>query len=341
MHIITRIEKIFEKVDKLSKKRPMNLARKKFVGLFVLGLIKSRSIHFSEIASQMPNQTKSSSNHRRIQDFFANYSLDYLQLSTILYQFLPQGKYLYLSIDRSNWQFGRKDINFLVVTAYCKGVGIPLWFELLPKQKRGNSTETDRMHVLKPIITLFAKHREIVLTGDREFIGERWIGFLLKNQVKFYMRLRNNIYIAHQGEQKKASQWLGEASHCFLDNICLYGYFLSVGIQKDLKNDDPITILTNTFARQAVKQYKKRWAIEVFFQSIKKRGFRLEDTHLKDDERLRKLLAMVSLAFALCLKIGIWVDENRQQIKVKNHGYKANSFFRYGVDKIRDALEPV
>ncbi|MBX2843699.1 MAG: hypothetical protein KTR26_18155 [Flammeovirgaceae bacterium] len=66
MHILTRIEKIFEKLDNLSNNRPMHLSRKKFVSLFVMGLIRSRSVQFPEIASQMPNQTKMEYNHIRI-----------------------------------------------------------------------------------------------------------------------------------------------------------------------------------------------------------------------------------------------------------------------------------
>lgn len=46
----------------------------------------------------------------------------------------------------------------------------------------------------------------------------------------------------------------------------------------------------------------------------------------------------MSIAFAMCVGMGIYQDERVKKIKVKKHGYKANSFFRYGMDTIREML---
>ena len=338
MDLITRITEIFKKADEISDKKAMNLARKKFIALFIIGLIDCRDVCFKEIAASMPNRTSTDSNLRRIQDFFANYRLDYGQIALVLSLFLPKGPHIYLSMDRTNWRFGEKEINFLVVTAYCRGTGIPIWFEPLPEQDKGNSSEHDRMRVLKPLIDCFAASHRIVLTADREFIGEGWIGYLLNKRVRFFIRLRNNIHLDCKGERKNAREWLGSRQVCFLDGVSIYGTSLSVGIKKDKKGEDPITVLTNHFALTAVCTYQRRWSIETFFQGIKDRGFRLENTHLKDDGRLRKLFAMVSLTFVVCLWAGIWLDRNLKKIRVKNHGYKENSYFRHGLDKIREMV---
>jgi hypothetical protein len=44
--------------------------------------------------------------------------------------------------------------------------------------------------------------------------------------------------------------------------------------------------------------------------------------------KVMELLAFVSIAVALCVKIGEYYHEKVQKIKTKKHGYKANSFFR-------------
>jgi hypothetical protein len=51
-----------------------------------------------------------------------------------------------------------------------------------------------------------------------------------------------------------------------------------------------------------------------------------------------KLLALCALAFTICWRIGVWFDEQLKKIKLKTHAYKANSFFRKGLNLIRDAL---
>ncbi len=58
----------------------------------------------------------------------------------------------------------------------------------------------------------------------------------------------------------------------------------------------------------------------------------MEDTHLDETDRLRKLFALVAIAFAVCLHIGRWSDRaaNRQHIKpieIKNHGYLSPFLF--------------
>lgn len=116
--------------------KPINLARKKFMALFVEGLIKGRSVQFIGIANHMSTPAQTASNVRRIQDFIANYALDYHQIALLLCCFLPTKGEIVLAIDRTNWKFGQCDINFLVISAYCQGAAIPLWFELL-EDKQG------------------------------------------------------------------------------------------------------------------------------------------------------------------------------------------------------------
>ena len=78
-----------------------NLARKKFIGLFILGLIKSRNVQFCEIAHHLNNEAKLSSNETRIQDFFREVDIDYFYVALLLLQFLPAKKNLRLCIDRT------------------------------------------------------------------------------------------------------------------------------------------------------------------------------------------------------------------------------------------------
>ena len=78
--------------------------------------------------------------------------------------------------------------------------------------------------------------------------------------------------------------------------------------------------------------------IEAFFQNLKRRGFDLESTHLRSLEKLSKLVGLVSLAYAFCVNVGLYYHEKVQPIKTKNHGYKANSFARYGLNQLRALL---
>jgi hypothetical protein len=43
--------------------------------------------------------------------------------------------------------------------------------------------------------------------------------------------------------------------------------------------------------------YRLRWGIEQLFSHLKKRGFDLEATHMREARKLEKLFALVTLAF--------------------------------------------
>ena len=107
---------------------------------------------------------------------------------------------------------------------------------------------------------------------------------------------------------------------------------------KRLKDGDLLFLFGTTKVEYLAQLYKKRWCIESFFQNIKGRGFDLESTHLKNLVKLKKLVALVCIAHAFVSNMGLHHHKRVEPIPLKNHGYKANSFSRKGIDIIREAL---
>jgi hypothetical protein len=54
----------------------------------------------------------------------------------------------------------------------------------------------------------------------------------------------------------------------------------------------------------AVRDYGLRWGIEPMFSDFKSRGFGLEDTQLRDPERVERLVLMLTLAMYWCVETG-------------------------------------
>jgi len=71
-----------------------------------------------------------------------------------------------------------------------------------------------------------------------------------------------------------------------------------------LKDGEYLILVSSEFCEKPHEQYKKRWGIESLFGALKSRGFNLEDTHLKDSERLSRLLALLALAFTWAFVVG-------------------------------------
>jgi hypothetical protein len=64
----------------------------------------------------------------------------------------------------------------------------------------------------------------------------------------------------------------------------------------------------------------------------------LENTHLKSSEKIKKLLVFISMALGICVNVGNHHHKKIQKITTKKHGYKSNSFFRKGLDILREGL---
>ena len=56
--------------------------------------------------------------------------------------------------------------------------------------------------------------------------------------------------------------------------------------------------------------------------------------------KLKKLVGLVSLAYALCVSVGTRLHEKVQPIKTKNNGYKRARFSRHGLNALRQYTRP-
>jgi hypothetical protein len=312
-----------------------NLARKKFLGAFILGLIKSKKVQFCEIAHHLNEDAKLVSNEVRIQDFFREVEIDYKQVAILLISLLPPKKKVRICIDRTEWDFGKTQVNILMIVVGCGDFQIPLYWELLDNNS-GNSSTKDRIALLNLCLLVLDKERIGYIVGDREFVGHSWVKYLKDNSIPFIMRLpKHHLLTRPDGLAVKI-----EELDLSVDRVLILKDYLVDGVVADvwvkrLETGDFLFLLGTVNADYMGQLYRKRWTIETVFQSFKGRGFDLESTHLQSICKIKKLIALVSITYSLCRNLGIYYHEKVQKIKTKNHGYKTVSFVRKGIDLIR------
>jgi len=244
---------------------------------------------------------------------------------------------LHLSIDRTNWRWGKQDINILMLSIAYKGIAIPLMWDFLPK--RGNSNTTERIALLKRFIKQFGKERIACLLADREFVGNDWFSWLRSEGISFCIRIKSNtqtsnslgldvnvdalFYDLKPGEQRKLH---GERK-LWKQKVWLSALRLT--------NGELLIVATDKEVNSPIELYGRRWEIETLFSCLKSRGFNFEDTHITKPERISKLIALLSIGFCWAYKVGEWRNEQKA-IVIKKHGRKEVSIFRYGLDFLRD-----
>lgn len=316
----------------------VNLARIKLISQFIIALCKVRTVTFEKLAIAFDTDAKPSSSLRRIQRFIADFSLSSDLIAKLIFSLLPDKNNLRLTIDRTNWKFGEANINIFMLGVVYHGVAFPLLFSML--DKRGNSNSQERIDLVNRFIELFGVDRIESLVADREFVGEKWLEFLNVNRIKYYIRIRNNfkVYNPRKGKHIKAS-WLfasGKVNEFRSYNKIVFVngqacYLSGCKVKNSNGTPDFLIIVSFNKPQKSKEFYEQRWQIEMCFKVMKSSGFDIEKTHLKEIDRLEKLLLLVMIAFVWCYKVGIFLH-SKTPIEVKTHGRKAKSIFKLGLD---------
>ena len=154
-----------------------NLARKTFVSLFILALIQQRKVQFCELATVLNDDAKIASNQNRIEDFFREVDINPQAVAGLMLALLPKKVKLRLTIDRTEWDFGKCQVNILMVLVGYGDLQLPLYWELLDN-KSGNSNSQDRIDLLEKCFATVDTKRIGLVIGDRGFVGQKWIKYL-------------------------------------------------------------------------------------------------------------------------------------------------------------------
>jgi hypothetical protein len=104
-----------------------------------------------------------------------------------------------LSIDRTEWSFGKNRFNIFILGVVHQGVAYPLVWTMLPK--KGNSNSAERMDLFDKFRAIFPDVEIAYLCGDREFIGKEWLTYLMIDPIiPFRLRIKANQKI-HDGQK--------------------------------------------------------------------------------------------------------------------------------------------
>ncbi|MEC4115338.1 IS4 family transposase, partial [Myroides pelagicus] len=80
------------------------------------------------------NCAETSSNYRRIQRFISSVNLQIQWISRLTFALIPAQKSYVLVMDRTNWKFGKQDINILMLGISYKNMCFPILFKMLDKR---------------------------------------------------------------------------------------------------------------------------------------------------------------------------------------------------------------
>jgi len=187
------------------------------------------------------------------------------------------------------------------------------------------------------------------IAADREFIGKEWIGYFQKRGIKFYFRIKSNAIVCKATKKKAKSwfsnlkfneaKWLPKPQTIYGCRVYVCG-FRKINEKKNNKEEEEeyVILISLKLDYQALENYKVRWEIETMFKAFKTHGFNIEDTNLQDLDRVKKLTALVSLAFCWCYLIGTLEIKAGKIIPIRKHGRPQYTVFYFGLELLSEAI---
>ena len=262
-----------------------------------------------------------------------------------------------LILDRTNWQLGKEHINILAIGLLDKnGLFIPLvWDDLGYK---GNSDSATRIKLIDQLLLwwreLLIPEPQFEIMGDREFIGERWLGDLSRRGIEYVIRLRSDLSFETwmDGKYQADIRWkLSNLQNYMTSNnepfvevvleseaIAKVFVVKNEGMEKETVEKEPfIFFITNMDKiEMAAQNYRLRWKIEVCFKHLKSYGYCLESFNLSGQHKTNILMAILSLVYAITIKENPSVnDVPDKNINFKeSKPYPRKSVFRKGLSRM-------
>jgi len=312
-------------------------ARIKTFAELIWGLVRSKTVRIKDLAMTVSSKGNLHAKITKVERLLLEQTINFISIGKIIVKLIGQKGIFKIAIDRTNWQFGIKNLNFFVATIIYDNISMPIAWLLL--DKKGNSSTDERKKLIERILEIIAIDRIEVIVADREFVGEEWLKYLGQTQeLPFAIRIKKNEQIKHlNGGKMKLNKYFAnmQVGESRTIDTKLYS-ILPIKITCLQLEREQLFVASNVFiGQQALLAYKQRWSIERSFKSIKTSGFNIEDTHICDQKKLEKLFAIVSLSLTICVVAGE-IKNKICSIKIKNHGRKLYSLFTYGFDWLRD-----
>jgi len=302
----------------------------------VLSAVENKSVLLANMVAHLPGEAKPESKFRRLQNFFKEFNPDYTGIARLVLGILRPvtgEKPLVFALDRTNWEARENDVNLLVLSVCLGDAGQPLlWTDI---RHAGNSDTGKRIRLVRRLLRLVDVGRIQCLLGDREFVGEDWFAGLLKQNIPFVMRLRENMKTTPEGGKllEAAGHFAmlrpGEWQDLGVCRVC----GVTMGVCGIRTHKDELLILgySGVSGVEGKDFFMRRWNIETGFQKLKSHGFNLECSRLCGGGKFERLMAVLAVAFAWCYAMGTWSVEAGRPIRlIQRLGRRAESIFRRG-----------
>ena len=317
------------------------VTRQRNGAMLIIGLYLSKAVHLSHIVRCLPMAGQDLSLVNRLRRFLDNPRMDIGQwYEPIARQLVAPltGQPIRLVIDCTKVGFGHR---VMMIGVQYRRRTLPLAWSI-HRGSKGHTTERQQVKLLQRVQAILPTDSPISLVGDAGFAHIGVLRWLTDHQWVFVIRVPGRYKVrCASGDWLKINQlpllpgqtmvigWvrLTEANDA--------GWFWLL-LHWEQGEDEPWYLVSQTITdtRQMLHTYERRMWIEEMFGDMKGHGFDLETTHLRDANRISRLVWGVCVAYVWLLSIGSWLVKRGLRHWIDCKSRRDKSYFRLGWDWI-------
>lgn len=320
------------------------VTRRRNLALLVIGLYFGASVHLSLIVRKWPVEGKAPSLVNRLHRFLSNGRVSpeasYRPLAKRLIAAFG-GQRLRLVIDITKVGFNHRAL--VIGLAYRKRT-LPLAWSL-HRGGRGNIAMARVVSLLETVHSLLPDDSDVLLSADSAFRPSDLLYWLREHQWHYVIRQRKESYIRYpdgdwfqiaqiplQPGQRRVMGWV------WLNKTNPFGLTWLM-LHWDYEEDEPWILVSDiNDPKQVVSLYRIRMWIEEMYGDMKGHGFDLESTHLRDGQRIERLMLGVCIAFVWLITLGSWVVKRGYRHLIDYKSRRDKSYFRLGWDWVERCI---
>ena len=308
-----------------------------FLPQMILGVVLSSSCHLNHIACAIAQGSDVKSVTQRVRRWIMRASFHAQELLPLMagrFVAVQLTGQIVLSIDRTEW----KHANFLCAAISYRGRAVPVALMLLPGPKATNAQELREL--LSRAAVAIPAGANVVVVGDREFGNIPAIRVIRSFGWHYCLRFKKDTWLYDdEGDAWQArDRYPNRGSTLRWSQLRVTGHEYGpaqLAVIWDSKEDEPWVLVSDLPARQMRCIYRRRMGIEELFSDLKKRGFDLESTRLRDPQRLVNLVGLLSLTYIWLLLAAAVVIKRGWRKHVDGASKRALSHFQIALRTIR------
>ena len=231
----------------------------------------------------------------------------------------------------------------LMLSVVYHGRALPLAWVVV-KGKKGHFPQATHCALIAQIQRLIPPTTDVTVLGDGEFDGTDFQSALRKLHWQYVCRTAPNLLITVYGRQLH----IGDLAPTRGELLAVrpawmtaeqYGPVSILAIW-EAAYAEPLFLVTNMADLDAaLAAYRKRAHIETFFADQKSRGFHLHKSHLRDPQRLARLLIAACLAYLWIVYLGVCALGKDWQKRLHRQDRCDLSLFRLGLRLLARCLK--